>query len=350
MFSLYSFLGRRPRSQEITDAMLASNLLKRFTDRVSGVWDQDGPGTSRTGLAGIDAAGEILATDLSATYALAYSPKVGVTAWAAWGLTGDTLGWVQIGGAAQNFVLSCDGSVAPGSRSGYELMFGRATASGKFHCLAFTLSGSTTWSADGGVWEYPTAADGSAWAAFPAADIYDTTNDAVHTGKRPFKRSGSVLFRPQADHVALAANVTLNGHEVGNGAGWFVRFRITDGTTSSGQTGGHDSAGYTGKFLTPTYPLIVPRTSNIATLRVRDGAATVHTTADVKFFFMNFTTGDPSALFTWPQDYRSYQWTDLDWDLIGGEAIWPVIMQEDGAAEPANVALEFVEELVGAAF
>lgn len=172
-------------------------------------------------------------------------------------------------------------------------------------------------------WEYW---DGAAWSALTVA--YDGTG-ATTTGTRSFERDGAISFVPPADWAQRAVDgVTLN----------WIRCRVSTVANIGVALG--VTNGKSHELVTPAGGWVCRQTGTITTVRLSDGAATLHTTADVKFILVNYTTGAHSGQLTFAQDVRCQRWTGLSLAVASGDVLGVVVTQEDGAAEPSGVVLE----------
>jgi hypothetical protein len=166
---------------------------------------------------------------------------------------------------------------------------------------------------------------GAAWATLTVA--LDNTGTTATDGTTFGEQSGAVTFVPPADW----APETLNGQ-----LAYWVRFRVT--TTANVTTEGITNSEQH-QLVTPTDGLLAPQAGRITSLGLIDGATTLHTAADVKFLFMNFTKGTHVGELTFPQDKRKDRWTGITLDCAKGDLLGVVCTQEDGTNEVTNAML-----------
>lgn len=190
--------------------------------------------------------------------------------------------------------------------------------------LGFDVDTVASWVAGVVVWEYW---DGSAWSTLTIAwDGTGTTGD----GTDPFVQDGAISFVPPTDWVASAEGDATSGIQLA----YWIRMRVTTGLTTEPTLNAteHD-------VITPEDGWTAPCDGTITGIRLVDGAGTLHTTADVKFILMNYTTGAHSGELTFAQDKRTDSWT-VSLAIADGDKLGVVCTQEDGAAEPSGVMLE----------
>ena len=94
------------------------------------------------------------------------------------------------------------------------------------------------------------------------------------------------------------------------------------------------------EIVTPNGGFVCRTTGTITTIRLCDNAGTLHTTADVQFILMNYTTGESTAELTFSQDLRCQRYTGLSLGVTAGDVLGVLVTQEDTANEPAGVVLE----------
>lgn len=169
--------------------------------------------------------------------------------------------------------------------------------------------------------------NGAAWTTL--LNLVDATSAAAADGTRPFEQDGAITFFPPPDWAQTAVDgVTV----------FWVRFRVATQANMGVALGTMNAK--LPEVVTPGDGYIARLTGTIDTLRLNDAAAVLHTTADVKFFLIDYTTGETSGLLTFAQDRRTGYWTGLAMAVAHGDELGVVVVQEDGAAEPANVLLE----------
>lgn len=169
--------------------------------------------------------------------------------------------------------------------------------------------------------------NGAAWATL--TNLVDATSAAAVDGTRPFEQDGAMTFFPPADWAQCSIDaITV----------YWVRFRVSTQANMGVALGTMNAK--QPEVVTPGDGYLARLTGTIETIRLNDGGATLHTTADVKFFLMDYTTGVTSGLLTFAQDQRTDYWTGLAMAVADGDELGVVCVQEDGTNEPANVLLE----------
>jgi len=187
----------------------------------------------------------------------------------------------------------------------------------------FSAGTPATYGGDAYTWEYW---NGAAWVALTLA--WDGTDLTANDGKRPFQQSGAISFFPPADWAKTIVHPTdpINAY--------WIRARVTAVQITQACVWETPIGIYPGDGFVADESFIITK------IQLSDGAATVHTTADVKFFLMNFTTGVPTAVLTFPMDKVNETFTlATPLTVTAGDVLGVVVTQEDGAAEPANVVL-----------
>jgi hypothetical protein len=171
--------------------------------------------------------------------------------------------------------------------------------------------------------------DGSAWSALTIA--HDGSEANVKDGSEFGERDGAISFVPPSDWAACT---------VDSSHGYWVKAGIATGKAANMTTVGllnateHD-------IITPTEGWVATMAGSIVGVRIVDGAGTLHTTADVKFILMNYTTGAHSGELTFAQDKRAENLTISGGLAIAdGDILGVLCTQEDGSAEPSGVLLE----------
>lgn len=188
--------------------------------------------------------------------------------------------------------------------------------------LAVDVGTAAAYTGDALVWEYW---DGSAWSALTL--VQDRTDTVAGDGKRSFMQDGAVHFIPPADW----ASTTVNSQ-----AAFWVRARVTAANISTIPT--TDSKEH--ELVTPADGFACPAPGVITGVRLNDGAGTLHTTTDVKFLVVNFTSGKHSGELTFTQDKRTQRFTGLGLAVGGGDVLGVLVTQEDGTNEVTNALLE----------
>jgi len=282
-----------------------------WTMPVLGTWAADGDGavTNGGGTAGA-AVADLTLTNQGAAYAKAYD--VTDAAFLNVALTSGFSDWTA------NYQVTPDAAT---EEIGDYVAFG---ADLPFAEIGFNLTTPATWGGDGGVWEYW---NGAAWVAIPAGTFYDNTDTTDQTtGLRAFQQAGCLTFYPPSDW----ATTTIDGQ-----LAYFIRYRVTAAQLTQAavlNSVQHD-------IITPTDGWPVPHKGVVNSIQLEDGATTLHTAADVKFFLMNTTTGVVSALNTFPQDQRRDYFNAGAMAVDDGDVLAVYIVQEDGTNEVTNAML-----------
>jgi hypothetical protein len=283
-----------------------------WTMPVAGTWAVDGDGarTNGGGSAGSAVADLVLAV-AGANFTVCYDAGDAASSLIS--------ACVALTGWSNNWQLTAD---AASEAIGDYVAFGDSVP---FCEIAFDLSALATWNADGGVWEYW---NGAAYVAIPAGTFYDNTDTtAPKTGLRSFQRVGAFTFYPPSDWATSTENGQL---------GYWIRYRVT--ATEVTQT--PILNGVRHDIVSQTDTFVAPHKGVISTIRIGDGAATIHSGIDVKFFLMNYTTGARSSLLTFPQDKRRDRWTGETLAVAQNDVLGVVVVQEDETNEVTNAVLE----------
>lgn len=169
---------------------------------------------------------------------------------------------------------------------------------------------------------------GAAWSALTIA--HDGSEATAKDGTEWGERDGAISFVPPSDWASTS---------VDSQAGFWIRSGIASGKAANMTTVGlmdateHDT-------VAPANGFAAPCDGTITDLRIVDGATTLHTTADVKFILMNFTSGDHSGELTFAQDIRATNYDITDMSVTEGDLLGVLVTQEDGTAEVINAALQ----------
>lgn len=268
-----------------------------------GTWgiDVDGAETNGGGIVG----GEVTLTQAAAAYCVVDDGGVQAT----FSLSGAESGYTA------NYQLF------PDSRADNDaIYFGHSVG---FCEMAIDMATAATYSGNAVTWEYY---NGSAWSALTISR--DSTDTTAQDGLRPFQQDGAVAFIPPTDWAAT----TVDGQSA-----YWVRARLS---TAAATTNSPTSNSKNHETVAPTDGMAPRQAGTVTEIRLSDAAATLHTTADVKFILANFTTGLTTAALTFPQDKRTDKWTALTLGVNQGDTLGVLVTQEDGSAEPANVLLE----------
>ena len=190
--------------------------------------------------------------------------------------------------------------------------------------LAFDVLTAAVHSGDSLLWQYW---DGDSWETLTLAQ--DNTNASTKTGTRAFTRDGAIHFIPPSDWATTTINSQL---------GYWVRcnaFTAGNLTTSPVLNGKEH------EIVAPEDGFRVPFPGIVTDIRGIDAATgTLHTTADVKYFLHDFTSGAHSGELTWAQDKRQDAWASLTLNVAKDDVLGVVMTQEDGTNEIINGALE----------
>lgn len=272
---------------------------------VFGGWavDGDGANTNGAGVCGVD----VTLTEQSAAYAQAEDG----------GSYAQLAATAAEAGYAANYQLFPDTPVDNDA-----INFG---ADIPFAELALDMSATVqTYSGDALTWEYY---DGTTWQTLTLA--YDGTDSTAQDGKRSFQRDGAISFVPPSDWDTTTINSQL---------AYWIRARVSTQASMGATEGLTNSKEH--ELVTPTDGFKAPRTGTIDTIRLSDQATTLHTTADVKFMLVNFTTGGHSGELTFAQDQRCDEFTDVGLVVSKDDELGVICTQEDGTNEPTGVLLE----------
>lgn len=201
------------------------------------------------------------------------------------------------------------------------LYFGYST---KFPELAFNIGTAMASTGAWAMWEYW---NGATWAALSVRD----RTGADTTGARPFEQDGTIQFVPPTNWAQS---------DVDGVTAFWVRCRVNT-VANIGVVDGTLDTVYPERVIPDGGSGYVSRqTGTITTLRLVDNASTLHTTADVKFILMNYTTGAHSGELIFEMDKRSQRWTGLSLAVTAGDVLGVLVTQEDGTNEPSGVMLE----------
>ena len=193
--------------------------------------------------------------------------------------------------------------------------------------LAFNVSATNATFDAAGVlaWTYW---DGAAWS--PLTLAHDGSSASTADGTLAFGRDGAIAFIPPSDWASSSVD--------GQAAFW-IRCGIAAGKAANlTQVPLLDAKEH--ELVTPNGGFVARQTGTIESIRLVDGATTLHTTADVKFILVNFTTGAHSGELTFTQDLRCQVFTGLSLTVAAGDVLGVVVTQEDTGAEPSGVLLE----------
>jgi len=176
-------------------------------------------------------------------------------------------------------------------------------------------------------WEYSQGA--AAWAA-ATIRVDGTGTGAAVDGSRSFEADGAITHVPPADW----ATDTVDGQ-----LGYWLRCRVTTVANIGANLGVTNAEEHS--LITPTHGFYCPANGTVTGLRLADGAAALHTTRDVLFILVNFTTGLSTTELTFAQALRNERFTGLSLAVSAGDRLGVICTQDDGGgAEPDNVLFE----------
>jgi hypothetical protein len=275
-----------------------------------GAWAVDGDGVQTNG-AGL--VGDATETEQAAALCKVYD-------------AGNTA-YLNVSGSSAGDDITADYQLASDTKNDNDAVyFGGAVP---FAYLSINMSATVqTYTDDALVWEYY---NGSTWSTLTLA--YDGTDATAQDGKRSFGRDGAITFVPPVDWNSVA---------VDSQTAYWIRARI-DTNANVGTVGLMDSVEH--YLVTPADGIVAPFSISVTGVRLTDSATTLHTTADVKFIIMNFTTGAHSGELTFAQDKRHDSWSLTALSAGGlvvtkGDTLGVIVTQEDGTNEPLDVLLE----------
>ena len=299
------------RDNSITIAKIAFSHLLSIP--VLGIWAVDGDGaeTNGGGLVCGGEAGDVTLTEAAAALCKVCDYGAGAPTYANLALSSALTGWTA------NYQLTADG--ASEEINDY-VAFGHATL--PFCEIAIDIDVAAVLGGAAFTWEYSKGS--GVWGALT---VRDNTHAATHDGTLSFYRDGTIHFVPPSDW----AKDTIDGQEA-----YWIRCRVTATQVTTAPTTNSKQH----EIVTPTDGPRIPYACTLGRLRAIDGATTIHTAADVKFFVMNFTKGVNSVELTWPQDRRNEVWADIAVACAENDVIGVVVTQEDGTNEVTNGLLE----------
>ena len=272
------------------------------------------------GLAGLDAALDITATEATNTYCKSYNHDN--TKFANLDVTNVQGEWTN---AYQLF---------PDAEAENDACYFAADVA--FCELWFDINTVATYNgaAASQIWEYSQGSSG--WATLTlSADTTDVGGAAL--GQQPFGSDGCITFVPPVDWAVETVDSLADKY--------WVRCRCTAAVDIT-QIPTMDNLEH--HVVTPTDGAVVPFKCNVYAIRATDGiVGQMHTTNDVKMVFMNFTKGTYSLELTWSQDKRTDRWTttalkaaSAGVDCDAGDVVGFLCTQEDGAQDITNAVIE----------
>ena len=257
------------------------------------------------------------------TFAKAFDASEGAGTWGNLNVTGAR------GGYAVNFQLFPTLPLQTDA-----IAFG---ATVKYCEIAWNLSATlAVYATDTLVWEY---SDGvGSWAALTVN--FDNTDTTASDGLRSFQQDGALHFIPPDDwasvEVDAAAPVTA----------YWIRAIMDTGKDITDMTTVPLMQPPNSHFVvSPGDGFICPHDGIITDIRLIDQATTLHTTSNVVFILMNFTTGEHSgaagAGHTFAQDQRQDSYSGLSLEVNQGDELGVLVTEEDtNNDDPTGVMLE----------
>lgn len=302
----------------VTTSQINATRYVKWPMACFGSWQISNDG-ARTNGAGM--VGDVTLTAQGATLAKTFDASEGAGTWGNIAVAGARAGY------AVNYQLFPD---APAQTDA--VAFGAALP---FCEAAFLFSGAGTegiFNAAGVLgWQY---SDGvGSWAALTLST--DQTGATGTTGDYFSEQDGAISFIPPDDW----ASVALDGVTA-----YWIRAVVQAGkganmTTVPVMTSvQHD-------VVTPTDGFLCPHSGTVTDIRLIDQATTLHTTNNVVFILVNFTTGAHSgaagAGHTFAQDQRQDAWASLTLTVTAGDELGVLVTEEDtNNDDPTGVMLE----------
>lgn len=204
----------------------------------------------------------------------------------------------------------------------------------KFGQIGIDVTTGMTWSGTPVLWEYYNA-DGT-WDTLTI--VVDNSSSTGTTGITSFEQDGVITFVPPQDW----GSVSVDGQ-----AAYWVRAKLgAAGVTTPCVMADEWEL----NVLTTGYVPIYDGVVNAVT--IHDGAGTMHTTADIKFFVQNYTTGRCSEELTFIMDVHS-ETIKIAYPIPVsiGDKLGVIITQEDATNEAGvlNMVLHYsgAEALAG---
>ncbi len=296
-----------------------ANKRKKWSMAAYGVWgvDVDGAETNGGGIVGD------VSLNTIAEEAIVYDH--GTTTFTDLIDSSDLTGWTNDNQLSADAGNEQAGTDADGSTDGDAAYFGHTIP----YCeISFDLNPVGVNALKAWRWEYY---NGTQWNIIPAASFFDNTDAANQDGEQSFERDGAVSFVPPSDWATVA--VTGSGLAI---TAYWIRARVVAAQITTTPI----MNGVQPKVVTPAAGFTCPHGGTITGIRLSDAATTLHTTQDVKFILMNFTTGAHSGEKTFPQDQRQDDFTGITLAVNQGDVLGVLNTQEDTSAEPTNVLLE----------
>ena len=290
----------------VVDRRQETALAKATTLQVLhayGIWAIDGDGANTNG-GGI--VGDIVLTEAAAAFAQVWDDSAAA-------------------------YLQLDGSSAGAYTSNYQLFPDTAAVNDAayfghtvpFAELTLDVATGRAYSGDAVTWEYY---NGTSWATLSLAQ--DNTDSTAQNGNRSFQRDGAIHFVPPGTGVTT----TINGQNA-----YWIRARISAASVTTAATTNTKNH----QLVQPANGRTMPFGGDITEIRILDGTTgTLHTTNDVTFLLVNFTTGRHSGELIFTQDKRQQVFTGLSLPVAKDDLCGVLVTQEDGTNEVVNGVLE----------
>ncbi|HUS91158.1 MAG TPA: hypothetical protein VM695_04875 [Phycisphaerae bacterium] len=283
---------------------LAGGVAQTFAALEAWLVDGDGAETNGAGLVG-----EPTLTDVGATCVKVYD--LGTTTYANLEDSADLTGWTS------DWQLTADAANVQVGDAWY------VGAAAPFAELAIALGQAATYSGDAGWAEYW---NGVAWVDL-GGEVHDSTDPTTGYGLRTLQQSGAMAWPIPADWAAC---------EVDGVTAYWMRWIVAYAVVTQEPIADAKRP----ELVTPKYGAVAAVAGTVTRLRVSDGAATVHTTQDVWFSLVNYTTGAGTEALTWPMDERVHVWTGLTLAVAAGDVLGILVHQEDGTNEIERAVVE----------
>jgi len=201
----------------------------------------------------------------------------------------------------------------------------------QFAAVNFLSSQLATWGANGGLWEYATAADTFATLTF-IEDNTDAIDEA--TGLRAMSQDGVMTFIPPTNwwsgiHTANTG-ATL-------AAGYAIRYRITATQLTQPAIAHAGGRGLIPVGITANTGHRYDMAGTLSKLNIHAGTISA-ANADTKFCVHNITQNTWGAEQTWTKQNRHFYIADIAESITAGDEICVLVTQEDGTTEYAGVS------------
>jgi len=273
-----------------------------FSMTQNGTWAVDGDGAKTNG-GGI--VGDVTLTEAAAAYAVVDD--------------GGTMALLSASSAEAGY--TADYQIFPDTSAADDAVyFGNSVP---FCEIAVNVDTAADYTSGAVAWEYY---DGDSWETLSI--VLDNSGSDATDGTTPFQQDGAISFIPPSDWAATSVN---------SQSAYWVRCRVTTGLTTEPTLDSEEHS-----VVTPADAFIAPCSGTVTSIRLCDGASTLHTAADIKFIVMDFTTGAHSGELTFAQDQQNDLFDSVSFDISAGDSLGVLVTQEDGTNEAVNVSLELV--------